>query len=451
MTQPNDALNAAPDRGRPLRAANAAWIGSALEYYDFFIYGTSAALVFGVVFFPSSDPLLGTLLAIATYGVGYLARPVGALVLGHFGDRFGRKRILLATVLMMGASTFLVGCLPGYAQIGAVAPVLLVFLRLLQGFSAGAEQSGANSISLENAAPNHRAFVTSFTLVGTQAGQILATAVFIPIATLPKDDLYSWGWRIPFWLSAVVVLIAYFIRRGITETPVFETAATTGTLTRAPLKVLFADHWHAVIRVICAALIAAPSTVFTVYALSYAVNQKHLDATTMLVVGVLANVAALVSIPLWARLSDRIGRKPVFIGGSIGIAITMLAYLWAISIGNYPLIFVFGILMFGIVYTATSAVWPAFYGEMFPTSVRLSGTAFGTQIGFAISGFVPTIAAAVAGNSDYAWLIVAGIIAVVVLINIVAVATGRETYRTPMAELGLTKQERALQQVGRRA
>ena len=433
------AIDDAVARGRPWRAANSAWVGSALEYYDFFIYGTSAALVFGTVFFPSDDPLAGTLAAIATYGVGYLARPIGAIVLGHLGDRFGRKRVLLLTVVLMGASTFLVGCLPGYAQIGAAAPVLLVIMRLLQGFSAGAEQSGATSLSLEHAPANRRAFVTSFTLVGTQFGQILATAIFIPISALPKDQLLSWGWRLPFWLSVVVVIVALVIRSTVSETPVFEAEAKVGALTRAPIVELFKDHWRALVRVIFAALISTPSTIFTVYALSYAVNQRGLSPTLMLLVGVLANVAAVITIPLWGRLSDAVGRKPVFIGGSIGIAITMLLYLWSISTGSYVLVFITGILMFGIVYTATSAVWPSFYGEMFPASVRLTGMALGTQIGFAISGFVPTIAAGVAGDSSLAWLIVSAIVALVCLINIIAVATGRETFRTRMSELGITR------------
>src|SRR6185312_13282297 len=195
----------------------AAWVGSALEYYDFFIYGTAAALVFGKIFFPSSDPAAGTLLALATFGVGYVARPVGAIVLGHIGDRFGRKRVLVLTVLLMGAATFLVGCLPDYSQIGTLAPVLLVVLRLLQGLSAGGEQAGANSMSIEHAPEHRRAYYTSFTLNGTQAGQILATAIFLPVAALPDDRLLSWGWRLPFWASAVVMVAGLIIRRTLEE------------------------------------------------------------------------------------------------------------------------------------------------------------------------------------------------------------------------------------------
>ena len=420
----------------PRKAATAAFVGSALEYYDFFIYGTAAALVFGRVFFPDSNPAAGTLLALATFGVGYLARPVGALVLGHMGDKFGRKNVLVLTVLLMGVSTFLVGCLPSYAAIGVTAPILLVVLRLAQGFSAGGEQAGANSMSLEHSPDDRRAFFTSFTLSGTQGGQILATAIFIPIALLPDEQLLTWGWRIPFFLSAIVVFVAYLIRRNLEETPVFEQEKATDEVAKMPLAVLLRDHWPAVVRVVFAAVIASVSTIFTVYALGYAVNTVGLERTPMLWVGVLANVIALFTIPLWGRLADRVGRKPVFLFGSIGCGVLRFGYLWAISQGSYPLIFVFGLVMFGVVHSATSGTWPAFYGEMFPARVRLSGMALGTQIGFAIAGFAPTIGGAIAGDGVDAWFLVAVVTAVFCLVNVVAIATARETHRVPTAQLG---------------
>jgi MFS family permease len=423
--------------GQPRKAALAAWIGSALEYYDFFIYGTAAALVFGKVFFPDSEPAAGTLLALATFGVGYLARPVGAFVLGHVGDRFGRKKVLVLTVMLMGVATFLVGCLPTYGQVGVAAPVLLVLLRLLQGFSAGGEQAGANSMTLEHAPAHRRAYYTSFTLNGTQAGQILATAIFLPIAALPEDQLLSWGWRVPFWLSAFVMVAAYVIRHRLAETPVFEEEAERGEVADLPLAVLFHDHWADVLRVMVAAVVASVSTIFTVYALSYAVNTIELSRTPMLWVGVLANIAALAAIPFWGNLADRIGRKPVFIAGSLGSAVLMFGYLWSISIGSWGLIFFFGIVMFGIVYSATSGVWPSFYGEMFSARVRLSGMAIGTQIGFAIAGFAPTFAGAIAGDGENAWLGVSIVTAVLCLVNVAAVATARETYNVPTERLGV--------------
>ncbi|MGZ9244046.1 MAG: MFS transporter, partial [Candidatus Binatia bacterium] len=353
----------------PKKAAIASWIGSALEYYDFFIYGTAAALVFGRIFFPSDNPATGTLLALATFGVGYVARPVGAFFLGHIGDKLGRRTVLVLTLVLMGASTFLVGCLPTYDQIGIAAPILLVILRLCQGFSAAGEQAGANSLCLEHAPAHRRAFVTSFTLSGTQAGLILATAVFLPISRLPEDQLLSWGWRVPFWLSLLVVILGYIIRRTLEETPAFLEEKKQHKVAKLPLAVLFHDYAPDVLRVICAALVSTVSTIFGVFALSYATNTMHINRTTMLWVAILTNIVALIAIPLWAILADRIGRKPIFIFGAIVPALLMFPYLWAISEANIPLIFVFGVLMSGIAYSASNGVWPAFYGEMFDTRV----------------------------------------------------------------------------------
>ncbi|MFC5947292.1 MFS transporter [Pseudonocardia lutea] len=437
MSSPTLAAPAA----QPRKAALAAWIGSALEYYDFFIYGTAAALVFNKVFFPAENPATGTLLALATFGVGYVARPVGAVILGHIGDRFGRKRVLIWTLLLMGLSTMAIGCLPSYAQAGTVAPVLLVACRLLQGLSAAGEQAGANSMSLEHAPEGRRAFFTSFTLGGTQAGFIIATAVFLPIAALPEPALLSWGWRVPFLASVVVVAFGLVIRRSLHETPVFETEVADGASAAkpdVPLVVLFRDHWRGVVRVVFASTVASVSTLFSVWALSFAVNTVELPRTAMLWVGVLANVVALAAIPLLAALADRVGRKPVFIAGALGSGLLLAGYLWAISTGSLVAVFVTGIALSGVVYSAANGVWPSFYAEMFPTRVRLSGMAIGTQIGFAIGGFSPTIAAAVAGPGVSGWVPVAVLGGGLCVVSALAAATARETFRVPTRELGRT-------------
>ncbi|MCE3551822.1 MHS family MFS transporter [Pseudonocardia sp. RS11V-5] len=435
MSSPTPAAPAA----QPRKAALAAWIGSALEYYDFFIYGTAAALVFNKVFFPAENAAAGTLLALATFGVGYVARPVGAVIIGHIGDRFGRKRVLIWTLLLMGLSTMAIGCLPSYAQAGTVAPVLLVACRLLQGLSAAGEQAGANSMSLEHAPEGRRAFFTSFTLGGTQAGFIIATAVFLPVAALPEAALLSWGWRVPFLASAVVVAFGLVIRRSLHETPVFESEAADGAAKRdVPLVVLFRDHWRDVVRVVFASMVASVSTLFSVWALSFAVNTVHLPRTAMLWVGVLANVVALAAIPLLAAVADRIGRKPVFVAGALGSGLLLAGYLWAISTGSLVAVFVMGIALSGIVYSAANGVWPAFYAEMFPTRVRLSGMAIGTQIGFAIGGFSPTIAAAVAGPGASGWVPVAVLGGALCVVAALAALTARETFRVPTRELGQT-------------
>jgi MFS family permease len=419
----------------PRKAALASWIGSVLEYYDFFIYGTAAALVFGQVFFPESSPAAGTMLSFATYGVGYVARPVGAFFMGHLGDRYGRKRVLLLTVTMMGLATFLVGCLPTYDSIGLWAPALLVCLRLIQGFSASGEQAGANSLSLEHADEHRRAFYTSFTLSGTQAGAILATAVFLPIGALPDEQLLSWGWRVPFWASAIVIVVSVLIRRRLEETPAFREQQAASADRAVPLADLGRGYKRDVLRVALAALASTVSTIFAVWALSFAVNDHGLDRTTMLWVSIAANAVALVALPLWATLADRIGRKPVFIFGAIGSGALMFAYLGAIEHGAYPLIFAAAILMSGVVYSAMNGIQPALYGEMFPTRVRLCGTAIGTQVGFAVGGFAPTAAAWIAGDGPGGWVPVAAYVLVCSLIAAAAVATARETFRMTLDEI----------------
>ncbi|MEU8851609.1 MFS transporter [Streptomyces sp. NPDC048564] len=423
--------------GQPKKAATAAWIGSALEYYDFFIYGSAAALIFPEVFFDESDPATATLLSLATFGVAYAARPVGALFLGHFGDRLGRKKIMVFTLILMGVSTFLIGCLPTRDQVGTLAPVLLVMCRVLQGISAAGEQASANSMTLEHAPPHRRGFFTSFTLSGTQGGQLLATLVFIPVAALPDEQLLSWGWRVPFWMSIAVAVVGYVIRRKLEETPAFEQQAAAEGVVKLPLAVLMRDHWADVLRVIAGALVASVSTIFTVWALSYATsNSVGMSRSSMLWVGALANLVALAAIPLWATLSDRIGRRPVYLMGAAGSAVTMFLYLWAISTGSYPLTLLLGVVAFGVVYSAANGVWPSFYGEMFSTRVRLSGMAIGTQIGFAVAGFAVTFAAQIAGPDGDDWSAVALFTAALCVPPVVAALSARETAKVPTELLG---------------
>jgi len=420
----------------PNKAAFAGWLGSALEYYDFFIYGTGAALVFGKIFFPANYPATGTLLAVATIGVGYLARPVGAFFLGHVGDRSGRKKVLVFTIVLMGLSTFLVGWLPTYEQIGVAAPILLVFLRLCQGFSASGEQAGANSMTLEHAPPGRRAFFTSFTLSGTQAGSILATVAFLPVAQLPEHQLLSWGWRIPFLASALIVIVGYIIRQKLEETPVFLREQAQHAVPNVPLGILFTDYSTDVFRVVCCALVSTVANIFGIYALSYAVNTIKIERSTMLWVAILANLIALIAIPAFATLADRYGRRPIFIFGCIAPGLLMFPYLWAISSVNIPIIFTVATLMFGITYSASNGVWPAFYAEMFDTRVRLSGMAIGTQIGFAIGGFAPALAAGLQGSGSIGWMPVAVLTFSVCVFAAIAAWTARETYQTDIYALG---------------
>jgi MFS family permease len=425
----------------PKKAALAAWTGSALEYYDLAIYGTAAALVFPDIFFPEGNDSAATVAAFATFGVAYVARPIGSFLMGHIGDRLGRKKVMVGTLLLMGVSTFLVGCLPTYGQVGLLAPVLLVILRLLQGLSAAGEQAGANSMSFEHAPDDRRGFFTSFTLSGTQGGQVLAPAVFLPLAAvLSEDQLQTWGWRIPFWISAIVVFLGFLIRRTLDETPEFQAESASGEVPRAPLGVLFTDHWRNVLRVFLAAFIAMVNTMFQVFALNFATSDDYeigFSSTFMLWLAIVANLVAIAVIPFWARLSDRVGRKPVFVTGVVGSGILIWGFLGAIAAGNEPLTFALGVLLAGVVYSMPNAVWPSTYAEYFPTRVRLSGMAIGTQFGFALAGFTPTIAGAIMGGDADNWTRVALFASTACVISAIAVVTGpSKTHLAPTSEVG---------------
>jgi MFS family permease len=424
-------------RRTPGRAAIASFMGSAVEYYDFFLFGTAAALIFPKVFFPSGDEA-AQVLSFATFGVAYVARPVGAFVLGHFGDRIGRRNVLMFTLVLMGISTFAIGCLPTYAAVGWLAPALLVLCRLLQGFSAAGEQAGASSLTLEHAPDHRRAFFTSWTLTGTQGGLILASLVMIPFVSLPDDAELSWGWRVPFWLSAIVVAVAYFIRRRLHETPEFDEAKATGAIARMPLMPLMRNHWRDVIRVFFCAFIAAVSTVIGTLAIAYG-KKVGLDSAITVWLVVAANVFALGTQPLFGMLADRIGRKPVFIYGALSSAAMLPFYLLSMSGDNTVLTFALAVATFAFGYGAANAVWPSFYGEMFSTQVRFSGMAIGTQLGFLVAGFAPSIITALGGVQEGGWVVISIFTAVVCVIATVAALTARETKDVPTPLLGGTQ------------
>ncbi len=425
-------------RRQSKKAAASGWIGSALEYYDFFIYATAASLIFPQIFFPSTDPKVAIVASLATYGVGYVARPIGAFVLGHYGDTHGRKGVLLVCMFLMGFSTMAVGLLPTYQQVGVLAPVLLVVLRLIQGFAVAGEISGASSMILEHAPFGRRGFFASFTLQGVQAGQILAAAVFLPLARyMPADEFTSWGWRVPFLLSAVVIVAGYIIRREVEETPAF---AEEGAAPKAPIIEAFKLSSADMLRVVCMALMNVIPVVAAVFGAAYAVQPAYgigFRADIYLWIPVLGNLLAVVVIPIVGNLSDRIGRRPPVIVGALGSGLLAFAYLYAISIHSVPLAIVMSLLMWGLVYQGYNATFPSFYPELFQTRTRVSAMAIAQNVGTTITALLPALFATVAppGSANIP-LTVGAITFGVTVIAAVAAFSARETYRLHLNDLG---------------
>jgi len=423
------------------KAAASGWIGSALEYYDFFIYATAAALLFPQIFFPKGDPKTAIVASLATYGVGYVARPIGAFVLGHLGDTHGRKNVLLCCMFLMGFSTIGVGLLPTYDQVGLLAPVLLVVMRLIQGFAVAGEISGASSMILEHAPFGRRGFFASFTLQGVQAGQILAAAVFLPLAHyMPAEQFNSWGWRIPFLLSFVVIIAGYIIRREVHETPAFTEEKRQNARPASPIVDAFKYSTPDMLRVVCMALMNVIPVVATIFGAAYAVQPAYgigFAKDIYLWIPVVGNIVAVLVIPYVGDLSDRIGRKPPMVIGSLLAGLLAFAYLYAISIKNVPLAFGVSILMWGVVYQGYNAVFPSFYPELFPTRTRVTAMAISQNIGTAITAMLPALFTAVAPpGAANIWLTVGAIAFGTTVIAAVAALSARETYRIHMDDLG---------------
>jgi len=428
-------------RHQSKKAAASGWIGSALEYYDFFIYAQAAALIFPQLFFPSGDPGVAIVASLATYGVGYVARPIGAFVLGHWGDTHGRKNVLILCMFLMGFSTIAVGLLPTYEQVGLLAPALLVLMRLIQGFAVAGEISGASSMILEHAPFGRRGYYGSFTLQGVQAGQILAAAVFLPLAHyLPEEDFNTWGWRVPFLLSFVVIVAGYIIRKEVDETPAFTEETNEGQRPRSPVLDALKYNWQDMLRVVCMALMNVIPVVTAIFGAAYAVNPAYgigFGKDVYLWIPVLGNIVACVVIPFVGNLSDKIGRKPPMIVGSLAAGLLSFAYLYAISIHSVPLAVVASLLMWGVVYQGYNAVFPAYYPELFPTRTRVSAMAISQNLGTAVTAMLPALFAVVAppGSANIP-LVVGGIAFGITVIAALAVLSARETYRVHMNDLG---------------
>jgi MFS transporter, MHS family, shikimate and dehydroshikimate transport protein len=408
-----------------------AGVGSALEWYDFFIYGMASALVFGPLFFPTYDPAVGTMASFATFAVGFLARPFGGLFFGHFGDRLGRKPMLVATLLLVGGSTFLIGLLPTYDQVGVWAPIMLLGLRLLQGFGAGAEYGGAVVMAVEFAPDGKRGLYGAFAPMGTQVGNALAAGAFLLVGAMEKDDMLAWGWRIPFLVSLLLLGLGVYIRAKVSETPVFQEANAR----RPPLKLPALEAVRRSPRnffVVVGARLAenALGYLYPVFGLSYLINTLHVPRNVA-VMGVIAGSVALVGgLAFFAWLSDRIGRRPVYMFGALFSAACAFPFFLMVGTRDPVLIVLAFVVEMGIGSAAMFGPQAVYFAELFGPRLRYSGFAFARELGSIIAGGpAPLIASSlVAWMAGAPWGVCVYVIAIS-LVTAFAVWCGPETYK----------------------
>ncbi|HYJ17752.1 MAG TPA: MFS transporter [Burkholderiales bacterium] len=414
------------------RVMMASAVGSALEWYDFFIYGTAAALVFSELFFPKFDSSTGLLLSFATFGVGFFARPFGGIVFGHLGDRMGRKPVLVITLMLVGVGTFLIGLLPTYETAGIWAPILLVVLRLVQGFGAGAEYGGAVILAVEHAPPGKRGLFGSFAAIGVNIGLLLATGVFALVTQLPQEDFLAWGWRIPFLLSIILIVVGFYIRAKVSETPVFSQIAAKSKAARSPVKEAFVKHPREFLVVFGARLAEnGLGYLYPVWTLSYMTKQLGLQKSMVLNGIMLAYAISLFTVPMFSALSDRIGRRPVYGGAAVFSALFAYPFFLMVGTGSQPIIWLALILAISIGNSGMFGPQAAYFAEMFGAKLRYSGFATAREIGSLLAGgpapFLATLL--LSWGTGQPWY-VAGYMVALALITAISIYFGPETYKS---------------------
>jgi metabolite-proton symporter len=416
------------DQTRRLRRVIAAsLVGTTIEWYDFFVYASAAGLVFSQQFFPALDATAALLASFATFGVSFAARPIGGVVAGHLGDRFGRKGVLVATLVLMGISTVGVGLLPGYGSIGIAAPILLVALRLLQGLSAGGEWGGAALLSVEHAPPGRRGYFGSYPQIGVPVGLLLANLAFFTVsASTTKDQFQAWGWRIPFLLSIVLVGVGFFVRARVSESPVFTELQQRRSRRSAPLKELFKTNSREL--VVAIGLFIANNMIgyiLIAFITSYGTRTLKLSSTTMLLVGMAGAVAWGVFTLLAGRWSDTWGRRRTYLVGTLALAVWTFPFFLLFDTRSVPLlVLAVVVLAFGL--GLTYGPQAATYAELFPTAIRYSGVSFAYAFGAVLGGgFAPLIATWLVGLTGTS-LAVSAYMLVACLVTLAAVLALKE-------------------------
>ncbi|WP_028921294.1 MFS transporter [Pseudonocardia acaciae] len=382
----------APPARQGFKTVLASWIGTTIEYYDFAIYGLAASVIFAKVFFPTTDPLVGTLISLSSFGVGYVARPLGGLVFGHLGDRVGRKAILVTTLTMMGSATFLIGLIPSYQQIGILAPIVLVVSRIVQGVSLGGEYSGATLMTVEHAGERRRGLHGGLMNTGTGSGMILANLAFLGVFGLPDDQLLSWGWRIPFLLSAVLVIIGLVVRLKIAESPDFAEVKRRGEIRKLPILDVLRHSGRSVVLVTMGTVGAGVAfTMTTVFSLTYGKVALGMTSGAMLAVLLPAALVTVICVPLFGALADRTGMRPVFVWGAASLLVSPFVWFALLNTRQYGLMLLGFVLLF-VGYSANYAMFPGFFSLAFPAAVRFSGLSVGFTLGTIFgNAFAPAI------------------------------------------------------------
>ncbi|MFN3006989.1 MFS transporter [Mycolicibacterium wolinskyi] len=403
------------------KATLGSFVGTTIEWYDFFIYGTASALIFRHVFFPSHDPLVGTLLSFATFGVAFVARPLGGLIVGHFGDRVGRRPMLVMTLIVMGTATGAIGLLPTYESMGVMAPLLLVCLRFVQGLSVGGEYGGAVLMTVEHAPKHRRGLYGSWVQAGSPAGQIIANGVFlITTGMMSEEQLVAWGWRIPFLASFALVIVGLVIRLRVEESPEFKRLERRNEKEASPLMSVLRQYRKQVILMAGAYLVHGVVIYgAAVYSLSYGTTTLDFSYSQMLLLILLCQVVTLILIPTFAHLADRVGIKKVFLIGNIGMGLMGVPWVLLLDTGNFGLALL-GYLLIFTPYAATYGTMAAFFASIYDSRVGYSGISMGYQLGSIFgSGFTPLAAAALIASTGTV-LAFAGYIAVAAALSVAA-------------------------------
>ena len=419
------------------KVATASFIGTTIEWYDFFLYGTAAALVFGELFFPESEPLIGTLLALGTYAVGFAARPIGGIVFGHFGDRIGRKSMLVLSLLIMGIATFLIGVLPTFTSIGIMAPILLVTLRFAQGIGVGGEWGGAVLMSVEHAPKGRRGFFGSWPQMGVPAGLLLSTGAFAAVQAMTSEAAFmSWGWRVPFLASAILVVVGLFIRLKIMESPAFERVKETKTEAPKPIVDVVRKYPREVLTAM--GMRVGENGCFyilTVFVLAYGEEELGLAKGTMLTGVIIAAALGLVTVPLWGHLSDRFGRKPLYLAGAVITTLWAFPLFGLINTESPVLIWISIAIGINLGHDLMYGPQAAYFSELFGTRVRYSGASLGYQLASVFAGgFAPLIATALLAANGGDPLLVALYMVGLGLVSVIATLFAPETLHKDVHE-----------------